>query len=87
MNTITLEKQLIGYPYQVTRNAAAMGHRGDITLGDFGYYILAIRKEMTIDVSNIPLWFWDETCVRFVARLDGKPATPWAFKILSGTGS
>lgn len=78
---------ILDYPYNITRNANVLGHLGDVILGDLSFYMLATRKDMTIDVSPYPYWKTDETGVRFVARVDGKPGSPYAFKILSGTGS
>jgi HK97 family phage major capsid protein len=85
--TPTMTPTILSYPYHITRNANAIGHQGDIVLGDLGFYMLAVRKDMTIDVSPYPYWTTDETAIRFVARVDGKPGSSYAFKILSGTGS
>jgi len=85
--TPTMTPTNISYPYHITRNASDLGHRGDIILGDLGFYMLAVRKDMTIDVSPYPYWTTDETCIRFVARVDGKPGSSYAFKMLGGTGS
>lgn len=85
--TPSMTPTLIGYPYHVTRNAKHVGHQGDLTLADLSYYMLAIRKDMTIDISPFPYWLTDETAIRFVARIDGKCGTPYAFKMLKGQGS
>lgn len=85
--TPNLTPTIIGYPYHVTRNAKHVGHQGDVTLGDLSYYMLAIRRDMTIDISPYPYWLTDETAIRFVARIDGKCGTPYAFKMLKGQGS
>jgi HK97 family phage major capsid protein len=85
--TPNMTPTIIGYPYHVTRNAKHVGHQGDVTLCDLSYYMLAIRKDMTIDISPYPYWLTDETAIRFVARIDGKCGTPYAFKLLKGAGS
>jgi HK97 family phage major capsid protein len=86
-STPTMVPTIISYPYHITRNARQVGQRGDVILGDLGFYMLAVRKDMTIDVSPYPYWTTDETAIRFVARVDGKPGSSYAFKILGGTGS
>jgi HK97 family phage major capsid protein len=86
-STPTRIPTILSYPFHVSRNVSSIGHRGDIILGDLSHYMLAMRKEMSIDVSPYPYFTTDETVLRFVARIDGKPGTPYAFKMLAGTGS
>jgi HK97 family phage major capsid protein len=76
---------ILEYPVVKTRNVPALGLKGDIILGDLGYYIWAIRQDMTIDISKDARFFYDETCVRFVMRMDGKPGVSIAFAILNST--
>ena len=73
---------LVKYPYIETRNCAALGSKGDIILGDLGYYIWALRQDMTIDMSKDAYFFYDETVLRFVMRMDGCPGVPIAFATL-----
>jgi len=77
--------QLMGYPIVRTRNVPAMGIRGDIVLGDFGFYIWAVRQDMTVDQSRDFRFDYDETTLRFVVRQDGVPGVPIAFSVLDGT--
>jgi len=74
--------QIIEYPVIKTRNCPALGSKGDIILGDLGYYIWALRQDMTIDMSKDAYFFYDETVLRFVMRMDGCPGVPIAFAIL-----
>lgn len=74
--------QLIGHPLIKTRNAKAMGSHGDIILCDPGFYIWAVRQDMSIDQSKDRYFEFDETAVRFVVRQDGAPAVSEAFSIL-----
>lgn len=83
----SLTKLLNGYPYHVTRNCHDIGHEGDIIIGDLGFYQLAIRQDMRIDVSDAPYWLSDQMAMRLIARFDGKPGSSYAFAILAGTGS
>jgi HK97 family phage major capsid protein len=59
-----------------------MGVQGDIVLGDLGYYLWALRQDMTIDTSKDARFFYDQTVVRFVMRMDGQPGVSEAFSIL-----
>jgi HK97 family phage major capsid protein len=83
MGQPTTPPSLLGYPVVTTRNVPAMGSQGDVVLGDFGMYILAMRQDMRIDTSIHLKFDYDETAVRFVARLDGKPGVSIAFAVLN----
>ena len=79
--------QLLGYPLIKTRNVPAMGNQGDIILGDLGYYIWAVRQEMTIDTSKDVRFYYDQTVLRFVMRMDGQPGVSIAFAVLDNEAS
>jgi HK97 family phage major capsid protein len=87
MSTPVLTPTMLGYPYYITRNARAIGHRGDLILGDLSAYLLAVRSDLKVDMSQHVYFLTDETCLRFVMRVDGMPGSSYAFKILGGTGS
>lgn len=82
--TPTLTKEILGLPYHVTRNCPVLGNRGDVIVGELGMYQLGMRLDMKIDISDAPGFTKNETYVRFNSRLDGKPGTSFAFKILEG---
>jgi HK97 family phage major capsid protein len=77
-----MSPQLLGYPVVKTRNVPALGERGDLVLGDLGFYIWAMRQEMTIDTSRDYLFNYDQTALRFVVRQDGAPGVSEAFAVL-----
>ena len=85
--TPLLTPTILANPYHVTKNVAPLGQEGDVVIGDIGMYILGVRSDMRIDISDAPRFEYDETNVRFVARLDGKPGTSFAFKMLAGQPS
>ena len=87
MGQRTVPPSALGYPINLTRNCPALGSQGDLILGDLGMYILAMRQEMTIDQSIHVHFEYDETCVRFVSRLDGKPGVSVAFAVLNDATS
>jgi HK97 family phage major capsid protein len=82
-----MQSTILGHPYHVTKNVPALGQTGDVIIGNLGMYILGMRSDMRIDISDAPRFEYDETNVRFVARLDGKPGTAFAFKMLKGAVS
>jgi HK97 family phage major capsid protein len=75
--------QLNGYPVIRTRNVPAIGNKGDVVCGELGYYIWAIRQDMTIDMSSERYFEYDVKAIRFVVRQDGAPGVSIAFSILS----
>lgn len=87
MGQRTVPDTMLGYQVVKTRNAPALASKGDLILGDFGYYILAMRQELKIDSSMHLKFDYDETAYRFVARLDGKPGVSTAFAVLKATTS
>jgi HK97 family phage major capsid protein len=87
MGQPTLAPAVLGHPYHVTKNVPALGTTGDVVIGNMGMYIMGIRSDMRIDISDAPRFEYDETNVRFVARLDGRPGTSFAFKMLKGATS
>jgi HK97 family phage major capsid protein len=87
MGMPTLTPTILSHPYHVTKNVPALGSTGDVIIGNLGMYILGIRSDMRIDISDAPRFEYDETNVRFVARLDGKSGTAFAFKMLKGATS
>ena len=78
----SMAAQLMGYPAIKTRNCPAIGVKGDVILGDLGYYIWAVRSDMAIDQSKEYRFQYDETTLRFVMRQDGAPGVSVAFSIL-----
>ena len=87
MGTPLMTPTILDHPYHVTKNVPALGQTGDVIIANLGMYILGMRSDMRIDISDAPRFEYDETNVRFVARLDGKPGTAFAFKMLKGATS
>ena len=76
---------ILDYPVVKTRNVPVLGLKGDIILGDLGFYMWAVRQEMTIDLSKERYFEYDATAIRFVMRQDGKPGVSIAFAALNST--
>ena len=64
--------KILGRPVVITEKVPALGTQGDIGYFDFRYYIIFDRQPITIDVSTHVGFTTDETCWRFVLRVDGQ---------------
>lgn len=65
---------LLGRPIVVTEKApAVLGDVGDISLVDFGYYLIGDRQGLEITSSEHSLFSSDQTQLRFIQRNDGQP--------------
>lgn len=78
---------MISYPLYKTRNVPVLGAQGDLILGDLGWYMLGMRQDLTIDISEHVRFIYDEQTLRLVMRYDGMPAIPEAFAILGDVQS
>jgi HK97 family phage major capsid protein len=64
-----------------------MGAQGDIVLSDLGMYMIGMRQDLRVDTSIHSRFEYDETGIRFVARLDGQCAVAVAHAILNDATS
>lgn len=87
MGQRTVPPNALGYPIELTRNIPVLGSDGDLILGDLSQYIWTTRQEITVDTSIHLRFDYDETSIRFVARVDGKPGVSIAFAKLGSSTS
>lgn len=64
---------LFGYPVIPIEHAASIGDLGDIWLADMSQYLMIEKGPIKRDVSIHVRFVQDETCFRFVKRIDGQP--------------
>lgn len=65
---------LLGRPIIISEKApAALGTQGDISLVDFGFYLIGDRQAMSASVSEHYRFPQDEMAFKVVMRVDGKP--------------
>lgn len=64
---------LLGYPIIFSEKAPRLGHRGDIGLYDFNYYLVGDRQSTTVESTKFEKWAEDKTSWRVVHRVDGQP--------------
>lgn len=65
---------LLGRPVIMSEKApGVLGAQGDITLVDYGYYLIGDRQEMSIESSEHVKFGSDKTQFRVIQRNDGRP--------------
>lgn len=64
---------ILGRPVIFTEKAETIGTAGDIQLVDFSYYLIGDRQAIQADTSPHYRFQNDQTTVRFISRLDGRP--------------
>lgn len=66
--------RLMGLPAIAIEQAATLGDQGDIILANFqNGYVLAEKGGIQADMSIHVRFVYDESCFRFVMRVDGQP--------------
>lgn len=65
---------LLGRPIVISEKVpGALGTRGDISLVDFGYYLIGDGQRGRLEVSTDYRFGNDQTSYRYIARNDGRP--------------
>ena len=64
--------RIFGRPFFISEKMPALGAQGDIGYFDMRYYLIFDRQPLTIDASTHVAFVTDETCWRFVLRVDGQ---------------
>ena len=66
--------QLLGMPVYLSDKVPALGTRGDLMLVDPSRYMVGMRQDIALDVSQGPGWYRDYTSWRCVLRVAGQGA-------------
>ena len=64
---------ILGRPVIFTEKAETVGTAGDINFVDLGYYLIGDRQMMQAETSPHYKFQNDQTAIRFIQRLDGRP--------------
>jgi HK97 family phage major capsid protein len=77
---------LLGRPMIVTEKVPALGATGgdDVAFVDFRYYLLGDRQAVSLDYSEHSRFMNDETELRIIERVDGRPWVQSALTPLNG---
>jgi HK97 family phage major capsid protein len=75
---------MLGRPIVITEKAAALGSATDISFVDFKFYLIGDRQAVSIDSSGHSRFGNDETEIRVLDRVDGRPWVQSALTPLNG---
>lgn len=65
---------LLGRPVIMTeKTPSVLGGQSDISLVDFGFYLIGQRQEVSVETSPHVKFTSDQTTIRVIARNDGRP--------------
>jgi len=64
---------ILGRPVIFTEKAETLGDAGDISLIDFGYYLIGDRQQLSAQTSEHFKFSTDTTAYRIIQRVDGRP--------------
>lgn len=64
---------ILGRPVLFTEKAETVGDAGDINFVDLGYYLLGDRQVIQASTSPHFKYQTDQTAIRFIERVDGRP--------------
>ena len=64
---------MLGRPLVLTEKVPALGAAGDIGLYDFGFYLIGDRQAVSLESSEHSRFMNDETELRLILRVDGRP--------------
>ena len=64
---------MLGRPLILTEKVPALGSAGDIGIYDFGFYLIGDRQAVSMESSEHSRFMNDETELRLILRVDGRP--------------
>jgi HK97 family phage major capsid protein len=64
---------ILGRPVVFTEKAETLGDAGDINFVDLGYYLIGDRQVIQAETSPHYKFGNDQTAIRFIERVDGRP--------------
>ena len=64
---------LLGRPVLVTEKVPTVGTVGDIVFADLSYYLVGDRQAVSVESSEHVHFMSDETALRIIERVDGRP--------------
>ena len=75
---------MLGRPLVLTEKVPAVGSAGDIGLYDLGFYLIGDRQAVSMESSEHSRFMNDETELRLILRVDGRPWIQSALTPLNG---
>lgn len=78
---------ILGRPLIISEKAKGLNTQGDINFIDFGHYLIGDRQAISIDSSEHSRFMNDETELRIIERVDGRPWLQSAVTPKNGTAT
>jgi HK97 family phage major capsid protein len=76
---------MLGRPLILTEKVPTLGDQGDLAFVDLGYYLVGDRQAVSMETSEHVYFANDETALRIIERVDGRPWIQSAFTPLNGS--
>jgi len=70
---------MLARPLIISEKVPALGDQGDLCFVDLSYYLLGDRQAVTLETSEHVYFLSDETALRVIERVDGRPWLQGAF--------
>ena len=78
---------ILGRPLIITEKAKALGTQGDINFVDWSHYLIGDRQAIALDASEHSRFMNDETELRVIERVDGRPWLQTAITPANGSNT
>jgi HK97 family phage major capsid protein len=78
---------ILGRPLIITEKAQALNTQADLSFIDFSHYLVGDRQAISIDSSEHSRFMNDETELRIIERVDGRPWLQSAITPKNGTAT
>ncbi len=76
---------MLGRPLIITEKVPTLGTAGDLTFADLSYYLIGDRQAVSLETSEHVYFASDETALRIIERVDGRPWIQSAMTPLNGS--
>ena len=76
---------MLGRPLIISEKVPTLGDQGDICFVDLSFYLIGDRQAVTLETSEHRYFELDETALRIIERVDGRPWIQSAFTPLNGS--
>jgi len=75
---------MLGRPLIISEKVPTLGDQGDLCFVDLSYYLIGDRQAVSLETSEHVRFENDETALRVIERVDGRPWVQSAFTPLNG---
>lgn len=76
---------MLGRPLIISEKMETLGDQGDLAFVDLSYYLIGDRQAVSLETSDHIYFLSDETALRVIERVDGRPWIQSAFTPMHGS--